>query len=236
MAAPRVSRAGWNARPPKSVERLSWANVDTLYVHYTAAESDQTGDPRKRMWGIQDFHMRVKGWLDFAYNKAFSASGIILDGRGWGVKSAATGAENGRSQAVVFLGSDKAGRDDVTPKGRAALGELIREAIALKKRADGGSLVVKGHTQAPGNAGATACPGLELLSYIAMQGWVVKEPPIRWPRNFFLFASWYLGENQFKKYGPHNLKHRPKQLPGRFTPQTAALMAALRVYLRRRKR
>jgi hypothetical protein len=68
-----------------------------------------------------------------------------------------------------------------------------------------------------------------------MKGWVVAEPVIRYPRRFFLFAAWYLGEGDFEKYGPHNLKYRPKELPGRFTPQTVALMAALRHFLRRRK-
>lgn len=231
-----TTRQEWKANPPNSVVPLSWMDIDTIFVHYTSMESDQTGDPKIKMRGIQRYHQVTKGWADIAYNWAFATTGEILQGRGWGVKSAATGVENSHSVAFVFLGGDKEGRDDVTPKGRSALGILIREAMKLKTEADGGTLKVLGHTQAPGVAGATDCPGKELLSYIAIQGWKIKEPTIKYPKNFFLFASWYLGEGNFKKYGPHNLRVRPKELPGRFTPGTVALMVALRSYLKRRKK
>ncbi|MEO6068102.1 MAG: N-acetylmuramoyl-L-alanine amidase [Gemmatimonadales bacterium] len=231
-----ISRKEWGAKLPKSVTSLNWAAIDLIYVHYTSMLSDQTGNPRVKMRGIQDFHMRVKGWTDVAYNWAFAFSGEILEGRGWKVRSAATGAENSHSVAFVFLGGDKAGRDDVTPKGRTALGTLIREALRLKREANGQNawLKVRGHTQAPGSAGQTDCPGLEILSYIAMRGWEVVEPAIKYPRNFFLFASWYLAEGNFKGQKPHDQSIRPKNLPGRYTPGTAALMVALRHYLRRR--
>ena len=238
MTATRVTRAEWGARPPKLVTPLSWTLVDTLFVHYTSMLSDQTGDPKAKMRGIQNYHMDTKGWADFAYNQAFSASGLILEGRKWAVHNAATGVENSHSQAVVFLGGDKEGRDDVTPKGRTALGELIREAIAVKSRhggRGGKTLAILGHTQAPGQAGSTACPGKELLSYIAMKGWVIEEPIVKYPRRFYLFASWYLGENQFKQYGPHNLAVRPKELPARYSPQMAAYRAALRHFQAQRQ-
>jgi len=225
-----ISRAEWQARLPKSVDHLAWSSIDTIYVHYTSMMSDETGDPKDKMRGIQNYHMDTKGWLDVAYNWAFARTGEILMGRGWNVKAGATGPENSHSTAFVFLGGDREDRDDVTAKGREALGKLIREAMRLK----GSSLIVKGHTQAPGSVGQTSCPGKELLSYIAMKGWVV-EPPISYPRRFFLFAAWYLGEGEFEKYGPHNLSVRPKELPGRYTPGTVLLMTALRDYLRRRK-
>lgn len=230
-----ISRAEWGAEPPRSVVRLSWGRISKLYVHYTSMESDQVGDPRARMRGVQHFHKHTKGWLDFAYSWAFSVSGLILEGRGWGIQTGATGTENPISQAVVFLGGDKAGRDDVTPRGREALGKLIRRALELKKAADGGTLEILGHREAPGNPSGTACPGLELMNYIQLKGWEIVTT-IKYPRNAYLFFAWYLGEGDFKKYGPHNLKYRPKQLPGRFTPQTAALMVALRHYLSKRKK
>jgi hypothetical protein len=233
-----ISRREWGARPPRSVTRLSWAVIDRIYVHYTSMLSDQTGDPKLKMRGIQNFHMDVRKWTDVAYNFAFTALGLILEGRGWNVRSAATGVENGRSVAFVFLGGDKEGRDDVTPKGRAALGRLIREAMRLKREADGGILSVRGHTQAPGDSGETACPGAELMHYISMQGWRVAEPVVKYPKHAFTFFAWYLGETPtFKPHGPRNPDVRPKSLPSPYEVHKMALYyAALRHYLAKRKK
>lgn len=202
-----ITRAEWKARPAKSRDILPWVKIDTVFVHYTASASDQTGDPKARMRGIQNYHMDTKGWNDIAYNFAFSHDGDVLEGRGWAIKSAATGAENGHSVAFVFLGADKVGRDDVTAKGRAALGQLIREARRRKGRA----LIVKGHTEAPGIAGATECPGKELLAYVHLRGWEVDENvKVQYPAKFFEWAAWYLGEGYYAEYGPRNPLVRPK--------------------------
>lgn len=227
-----IPRKDWNARSPVQVSHLPWSEIDTIYVHYTSMLSDETGDPREKMRGVQNYHMDTKHWNDFAYNFAFSRMGQILEGRGWQVKSAATGPENSHSVAFVFLGGDKVDRDDVTAKGRVALGNLIREAMSLKH----GKLFVKGHTQAPGSVGNTACPGPELLNFIALQGWEIQEPAIRYPKRFFRFAAWYLGEGDFKKYGPHKLSVRPKALPYRGSPQMIPYMIALRHFVAQRKK
>lgn len=201
-----VTRREWNARPAKAKDLLPWSKIDTVFVHYTAGFQDEFGDPRARMRGIQNYHMDTKGWNDIAYNFGFARSGEVLEGRGWGIKSAATGVENSHSVAFVFLGADKVGRDDVTAKGRAALGALIREAKKLKGRA----LIIKGHTEAPGVAGETECPGKELLSYIHLRGWEIDENvKFQYPDKFFQWAAWYLGEGSYAKYGPRNPNHRP---------------------------
>lgn len=233
-----ITRQEAGLRPPTSISHLAWSAIDTIYVHYTSMLSDMTGDPKAKWRGVQNYHMLVKKWADVAYNWAFTFSGEILAGRGWNVRSAATGVENSHSVAFVFLGGDRDGRDDVTPKGRDALGKLIREALRQKRLANGpnATLAVKGHTQAPGAAGNTACPGLELLHYIALRGWEIVEPVVKYPRYFYLFAAWRLGEGDFKPYGPHNLSVRPKQLPRRGSPVLAAYWIALRHFLLMRKK
>lgn len=237
--APTYTRTEIGLRLPKGVTGLSWRQINTIFVHYTAAEYDRTGNPFERLRGIQDMHMgsgglgMPNGGSDIAYNKAFSYKGAKFNLRGWEVKSGATGSENDHSQAIVFLGTDKAGRDDVTDKGRRAAGELIREAMRFKKNADGGMLIVKGHTEAPGKAGATACPGDELLAYIHLKGWQTDE--FRgYPKRFFLWTEWWLGEGRFKKYGPHNRKVRPRQLRG--MPITPYYWFVLRRFLKQRRK
>lgn len=222
----RYFRRDWGARPPRAVDRLPWSQVDTLFVHYTAALSDETGDPRARMRGIQNFHMDTREWNDIAYNWGFATNGDKLEGRGWQVHNAATGQENGHSQAIVFLGADRENRDDVTPAGRKAAGELIREAMNLAMK----PLIVKGHTEAPDPAGNTECPGAELLAYVHARGWVL--PSQRWPKRFFQWAHWYLGEGEFAKYGRRAKGHRPN-VPYPIAP---AYWIALRRYLKQRQR
>lgn len=222
-----IERAGWNARPPKSRDALPWSQIDTVFVHYTAAFSDESGDPRVRMRGIQNYHMDTKGWNDVAYNFAFARTGEVLEGRGWGIQSAATGAENDHSVAFVFLGADKVRRDDVTAKGRASLGDLIRAARKLKGR----GLIIKGHTEAPGVAGETECPGAELLAYVHLRGWEHDENvKFQYPAKFFQWAAWYLGEGKYTEAGPRNPKVRPN-LPVALKP---IYWVALRRFLRAR--
>lgn len=199
-----TTREQWRARPAKAVTTLPWTKVDTIFVHYTAAESDRTEDAKARMRGVQNFHIDNRGWNDFAYSWAFSFTGEILEGRGWGVYTAATGVENNHSYAVVFLGADKIDRDDLTVRGRNALGEVLREAERLK----GKKLIVKGHTEAQDPTGKTACPGAEILAFIKLDSWRINFKG--YPKHFFDWASWRLGEGIYKPYGPANPAVRPE--------------------------
>jgi hypothetical protein len=158
-----LTRQQWNARTPSSRVRLPWANIIEIAVHYTAMDADRTGDPRARMRAIQAFHMNERGWADIAYNWAFTHAGVILQGRGWETRSAATGNANGHTVAFVFLGTDVVNRDDVTGAGRRALTTLILEA----ERLAGKKLVVKGHRDYMN----TACPGDELMAFIRSRAW-----------------------------------------------------------------
>lgn len=222
-----ITREEWKARPPVSRDILPWTRIDTIFVHYTASMSDETGDPRARMRGIQNYHMDTKGWNDIAYNFGFARTGEVLEGRGWCIQSAATGKENSHSVAFVFLGADKEGRDDVTKDGRAALGSLIRQARTMK----GHGLIIKGHTEAPGVAGATECPGKELLAYIHLAGWEHDENiKYQYPDKFFQWAAWYLGEGTYADFGPRAPEHRPN-LPAHLKP---VYWIALRRFLRAR--
>ena len=231
----RYTRAQWGAKPPKSAPTLlPWSRIDTLYVHYTSMASESEGDPRGVARAIQRFHQVTRGWNDIAYTHAFTDEGDILELRGWNVYTAATGIENGHSQALVFFGGDRLGRDDVTAAGRKALRTLVNEAFQKA----GKTLVVKGHTEARDPTGQTACPGLELLSFIHIQnkdGWRWESRTgYKWPKRFFTFAAWYLGEGPFKQYGPKSKAHYPRHLfPRRIQP---VYWAALRYFLAQRKK
>jgi hypothetical protein len=162
-ALPRnyVSRSGWGAKAPLNRPTVLLASrVDTIVFHYTAANADEQAEHRncaQRVRGVQTFHQNVRGWNDIAYNWLVCKHSYIYEGRGIENKSAATGAHNGHTLAVCFLGDDTVGRDDVTIAGRQALVEIrwIRQRRpAISKYA--------GHRDFM----STSCPGNELYTYI----------------------------------------------------------------------
>lgn len=224
-----VTRQQWNAKPATSHTPIKPSGIA---VHYTANAVDATGDPKQRMRDIQTYHMSPGGhdptmpWADIAYNFAFTHTGTILEGRGWWNRSAAQGTNDGNDNyiAIVFLGTDKNGRDDVTRAGRAALGEFIRYAQnSIYHR----SMDVQPHS----HFHSTGCPGDELRSFIAMKGWVVT-PKFQYPKNFFKWAAWYLGEGDYSELGPRHKGYRPAGVPAPLTP---VYWAALKHFLAQRK-
>ncbi len=152
-----VTRAAWGARRPRSTTPLAESAVRFLVVHYSGMHSDEQADHRNcasRVRGIQRYHMDTKRWHDIAYNWLVCKHGYIFRGRGWRVRSAATGPANGYSVAVCFLGDDVTGRDDVTELGRAA----IRGVFAFVARNGPHLEGARGHRDFMD----TACPGDEL--------------------------------------------------------------------------
>jgi hypothetical protein len=226
-----INRREWGARNPRCQEALPVSSTKGIAVHYsgTMAEADMDGGSVMR--SHQRYHMDTKGWCDIAYTGEFNDEGERYEGRGFGKRTAANGTNKGNDDyyAFCFQGADKAGRDDVGPKGRMALAEFIYD---YQKAASGRMPIVKPHSDFT----STACPGDELRAYIATKGWLVEKPGTKkYPKFFFLFAQWYLGEGIFEQYGPHFYPVRPHQLPGRFTPQNAVLLAALRRFVKNRK-
>lgn len=162
-----VKRSQWGARRPTSVTPLSAEHVDTVFFHYTSANADEQSDHANcgsRVKAVQRYHMTAnpsdptKPWADIAYSFLVCKHGYVFEGRGYGVRSAATGLDNSHSLAVCFLGDDTKNRDDLTIGGRGALVEIT---AAIEKWA-GKRLAYRGHRDAMN----TRCPGDEIYNYI----------------------------------------------------------------------
>lgn len=167
-----VHREQWGARQPRSVTPLKDRDLRGIAVHYSAmaATDDHAGcDDRVRQ--IQNGHMDGNGWADIAYSWLTCQHGYCFQGRGWGVRTAANGtnAANDRYHAVCFLGTDREGRDDVTPDGRKAIASVIAQGRDLYPHA----WEVRLHRDFK----ATACPGAELSA------WVRADMPDDWTRH-----------------------------------------------------
>jgi N-acetylmuramoyl-L-alanine amidase len=230
-----VTREEWGANHPTSVTKLSPSAIDAMVVHYTASDADEQSDHAncaKRVKGIQIYHMTPGGhdpsmpWSDIAYNFLFCKHGYIFEGRGWNVRSAATGAANSHTQAICFLGDDSVARDDVTDAGRAA---LVDFAQAYEKRYNNTNF--KGHKDYM----STGCPGNDLYIFVHSAKFkkMVKDqsaPDLAYWR----WLAWTLGEGDWKGKKPYS-KPRPgsKVFPERIPKSWQARRLA---YLAKRKK
>ena len=57
----------------------------------------------RRALGIWRFHVEGRGWADIAYNWLVAPDGTIIEGRGWGIRSAAQGTIGNRTKHAVML-------------------------------------------------------------------------------------------------------------------------------------
>ncbi len=160
-----VTRAEWGAREPRSKTEIG-PGVRGIAVHYSAAAPDEQDHHRNcagRVRGIQNFHMDAPDhhWNDIAYNFLVCRHGFLFVGRGWGVRSAAQGTNDGNQKfhAVCFLGNDRDGRDDVTDLGRTAFEHVFRIGKLRYSRAR----EIRPHSFFH----STKCPGDELRRFIA---------------------------------------------------------------------
>lgn len=161
---PYASRADWGARPPRSVSHAiapaGWA------VHYSATPAP--ADHARclaAVRAIQREHMDVARWSDVAYNFVVCPHNWLIEGRGWGVRSAAQGTTAGNDHylAVCLLGRDVAGVVDLADGHRQALAYVVDHEGPLHKI----PRVCRPHS----SFHATACPGDEVRAFLRERGW-----------------------------------------------------------------
>ncbi|MDQ3866553.1 MAG: N-acetylmuramoyl-L-alanine amidase [Actinomycetota bacterium] len=188
-----------------------------LAVHYSASNADERAGHETcaaRVRAIQRFHQEERGFCDIAYSFVFCKHGFVFVGRGWGVRTAAQGTSVGNDHyhAACFLGDDTAGRDDVTPRGRKALAQLV---LASRRRFGD---EVRPHSSFK----ATACPGDDLRRTIRFGDWHrlagVPFPTLRPGRRGpeVRVAQQLLRRNHFRE------NYRPGPIDGIFGRRTAA--------------
>lgn len=152
-----VTRAQWGARRPKSVSRNVDPSRGGLGVHYggsgTAPATHAGCIARWQSW--QDFHMDTRGWVDIAYSFGFCQHGYVFGGRGFGVRTAANGTDDGNSR---FLAACWVGGAASTPS-RQALDAL--EWITAEVRRLGAGTQVRPHRWFK----PTDCPGIPLAAH-----------------------------------------------------------------------
>jgi hypothetical protein len=154
------TRKSWNARRPRDTTRQNDSQIKELFLHYPASphdlghiDRDQEQDAYMRQ--IQDFHMDVRGWSDFAYNFAVFQDGRVYRGRGRNVVPAAQFGHNTGTIAVLCV----VGNDE---KPTQRMVEALRDLKNLMDRRVGRDLWVRAH----GDVFATSCPGPHLRAIV----------------------------------------------------------------------
>lgn len=200
-----ITRAEWGARKPDCMTELPLNRVLGFAVHYSGTGAEFDMDAKAVMRSHQRFHMDTRDWCDIAYTFEISMrTGELLEGRGYGKRTAANGTNAGNDQfyAVCFQGGDKVRRDDVSKAAVETFSELCREFKAKK----GVWPVIKPHSHFL----PTECPGDELRHMIALEPWKVAKIPMPspLPKWWWRWNAWRLGEGDFKPFGPKNKAQR----------------------------
>lgn len=165
MSAPMIAivdRASWGARPPKATHPIPLYQ-SKLILHHTAgallAEDDYVSlNDLRRIQGVQDFHMDVRGWNDIAYSFLFDPDGNLFEGRGEGVANGATKGYGASSYALCVMGHFDVQKPDED------LLEGIAATIVWGNAHNFWPLAITGGHR---DYGTTSCPGKYLYPKIA---------------------------------------------------------------------
>lgn len=176
-----------NIQPNRGGSTLHWGGPgSTIHNH----------DVCRRIWvGWQNYHMDTHGWADIAYTAGFCEHGWVLPGRGWGVRTAAQGSNDGNNISYAFVHLNPAG-------GGLSTAAMEAAAWLVKQARDKGHAGMR--VWAHRNWHSTDCPGDKLTRFAAtLSGEYIPTPSAPAPPTtpgtskelvpFPLKAGWYFG-------------------------------------------
>jgi hypothetical protein len=168
-------RSSWvSPAPPITGPRIDWSLVDTVVIHYTAADDLIDGDPGEHAEQLDEYlramqrsYVASRGY-SVGYNAAVDYRSHSWELRGADIKCAANRGHNDHTFAILVLvdGADPA---------NAAMIAKIRGLVAEAEELAGRKLAIIGHGQLAG--AATACPGAGLRQQIAQGVFAPSLPP-----------------------------------------------------------
>ena len=149
-----ISRKGWGSRGPR--KPFSWLNrkrVIGIALHHSGVKNGPKGVAAVK--AFERHHMDANGWNAIAYNWLVDEEGVVYEGRGAGVISAATRPYNSRTESICYTGD---GEKPVPDKALESIRWLIGN---IQERYDN-KLWVKGHR----DLASTSCPGTWLYNWL----------------------------------------------------------------------
>ena len=160
-------RPDWGAEQPRH-RTLMNASPKGIALHWVGARISESRQPAEVARSIQRYHQRTRGWSDVAYQEMIALDGTVLEGRGFGIRSAANGGRwlNSKYGAICLLMGPGQDPSD-------AMIEQTRNRIdAWRKRYPRATRIV-GH----GDLKKTSCPGDEIRDLITRGVFDPGNPP-----------------------------------------------------------
>lgn len=68
-------RSDWTAKNPRTRTALKWPSVRWVVIHWPGSKDKLGTDIPALLRGWHDYHTRIKGWTDIAYNYAVDQQG-----------------------------------------------------------------------------------------------------------------------------------------------------------------
>ena len=142
-----IQRSAWCPFTPRGFSAVNWAPGVPHVIHWFgpgSAPDDDTAAIAKCV-EFARYHQFTHGWSYFAYSYAILRSGLVLEGRGDNVRTAATGNSLGNTypSVMLFCGTD-------TPEPTPIQYEVLQ---LLRERGKWGRRLM--HSE----LSATSCPG-----------------------------------------------------------------------------
>ena len=149
-----LTRREWGSRGPKSrLTPLNKKRVVGIAVHHSGVKNGPKGVTAVK--AFERHHMDANGWNAIAYNWLIDEQGVIYEGRGAGVISAATRPYNSRTESICYTGDGDKAIPAKTQKSLTWLIADIQKRYSVK-------LWVKGHRE----LASTSCPGNVLFDWV----------------------------------------------------------------------
>tara|TARA_R100000152_G_C6776297_1_gene205319 strand:- start:655 stop:1428 length:774 start_codon:yes stop_codon:yes gene_type:complete len=149
-----ISRAGWNSKGPKRpFSKLHKWRVKGIVLHHSGIKNGPKGI--RAVQAFERHHMVGRGWNAIAYNWLVDEAGVIYEGRGAGVVSAANRPWNSRTESICYTGWGG------SPVPTPALLSIKRLVDDIQARYDN-KLWVKGHR----DLASTTCPERYLYHWL----------------------------------------------------------------------
>ena len=169
MSTNIISREDCGLRPPNGSPSTMVSTVG-LIVHCSAGNQPTSADDGLARWrNVQRYHMDRKGWGDIGYSFGFTDFGQLIEGRGWRIHGAHSGAGwNDHYHGICYLGSG----ENPTPQALCALHRFICEH---DRRCGVGEVI--GHRDIANKS----CPGQGIYDYL-LEHFGDRNPHVDQPR------------------------------------------------------
>lgn len=150
-----LTRSELGLREPRSFSRNISPDLGGCAVHWggPAPTINSHADCVRTWRQWQDFHMDERGWVDIAYTMGFCQHGYVFAGRGYGVRTAANGTNDGNQRFYAFVWIGGQGQQPT----QAAL-DALDWCIAEARRNGSAGREVRPHALFTGSQ----CPGYDL--------------------------------------------------------------------------